>query len=468
MNTILQNQINTYLGKHFVFSANMQDLFQVISETYERAEKEKLSIEQSRELVLADSLKNNESLKQSVLELSKTKIGMMNLLEDLDIEKQGIEQIVHERTKQLSDEKDRIETLVEGMGEGVVAVDRFGKIVLWNKTAISLTGWKAEEATGKPFHDILKIVSEKDRADKSDFVDLAMKTKIGKYLENEVLLIKKDATELPVGASAAPLINSEDECFGAIIVLRDVTFERKIEKAKDQFVSLASHQLRTPLSIIRAYSEMLIDGDGGPLTGLQKEFVDEIHRANIRMIDLVNSFLSVSRIDLGTFRIEPTPSSLANIMDEELKDLELLIRQKKLKVTKTFSKDLPLINVDPKLTGIVLQNILSNAVKYTPNGGSVSLEIKKQPSGILIKISDTGIGIPKEQQSKVFTKLFRADNALMTDNTGTGLGLYIAKAILDESGSKIQFASEENKGTTFVVTLPIEGMKKREGVRGLE
>ena len=148
-----------------------------------------------------------------------------------------------------------------------------------------------------------------------------------------------------------------------------------------------------------------------------------------------------------------------NMLDE----LKLKIEKKKLLITKNFNKDIPIFSIDPKLLCMVFQNLLSNAVEYTPSGGKIELAIsflparvgEKEKGEIQIKISDTGYGIPKNQQDKIFTKFFRADNVRNKDTEGTGLGLYIVKSIVENSGGKIRFESEENKGTTFYITLPL-------------
>jgi signal transduction histidine kinase len=136
-------------------------------------------------------------------------------------------------------------------------------------------------------------------------------------------------------------------------------------------------------------------------------------------------------------------------------------------LNKDYQVDLPIVNADPKLLRIVLQNLLSNAVKYTQEKGKIDLEIKKQDKDILIKIQDNGLGIPKRQQGKIFSKLFRADNVLGKDTDGTGLGLYIVKEVIEQSGGKIWFNSEENKGTSFFVTIPLSGMKEKKGTKVL-
>ena len=213
---------------------------------------------------------------------------------------------------------------------------------------------------------------------------------------------------------------------------------------------------------------MLIDGDAGPLSDKQREYLTEIKNANDRMINLITALLNVSRVDLGVFIVEPEQVNLENIAEGALKDLELNINEKKLLVNKSFEKDLPPIRADLNIIRMIFQNLFSNAVKYTPPAGSITLTIKRDKSNILISVADTGYGIPKNSQSKIFTKMFRADNARVKDPDGTGLGLYIIKETIEKTGGKIWFESTENKGSTFYVEIPLEGMKKKEGSRRLE
>ncbi len=243
---------------------------------------------------------------------------------------------------------------------------------------------------------------------------------------------------------------------------------RSLDLAKDEFVSIASHQLRTPLTALKGYTGMLIDGDAGPLNDKQREYLTEIKNANDRMINLITALLNVSRVDLGVFVVEPEQINLQNVAESALKDLELRINEKKLLINKNFEKDLPPVNADLNIIRMVFQNLFSNAVKYTPPEGSITLTIKKNGFNILISVTDTGYGIPKDAQPKIFTKMFRADNARVKDPDGTGLGLYIIKETIEKTGGKIWFESKENKGSTFYVTIPLKGMKKKEGFRRLE
>jgi len=268
-------------------------------------------------------------------------------------------------------------------------------------------------------------------------------------------------------------------------VAQDVSKSMELSQAKTDFVTIASHQLRTPLSIIKWYVDFLLNEDAGSINPEQKKYLAEVYLSNERLIELVNALLDVSRIDVGTFAIEPESCDMLLVSDNAIKKYSSEINNKDIKFEKKYDK-LPPINLDPRLIGIVFENIISNAIKYTPRGGTVQLVIKKTSKDVLIKISDSGYGIPREQQPNIFTKLFRADNVKKIESVGTGLGLYIVKAVIEKSGGKIWFQSpslelllsegqkdsdipldKRNRGTTFFITIPLKGMKKKIGTKKL-
>jgi len=208
----------------------------------------------------------------------------------------------------------------------------------------------------------------------------------------------------------------------------------------------------------------------GRLKPEQQEYVEEVYHGNQRMVALVNALLNVSRIEMGTFSIEPENANIIHILNDAIDDVLPQIQNKKIDIQRYVPKNMPMLKVDKGLVFIIFQNLISNAVKYTPDKGTVKIfvNINKSKKEINIKVSDTGYGIPKEQQKYIFTKLFRADNVKQLDTVGTGLGLYMAKSIVDHIDGKIWFESKIKKGTTFYVVLPLEGMKKKEGTRRLE
>jgi signal transduction histidine kinase len=261
------------------------------------------------------------------------------------------------------------------------------------------------------------------------------------------------------------------------------TREKEIDKAKTDFVALASHQLRTPLSIIKWYVDFMLEEDAGPLNPDQKRYLKEVYKSNEHLIQLVNALLDASRIDVGTFAIKPEPSDLVAIVEEAVKSYDKELAEKNIKFVRDFDQTLPVINVDPKLTKVVFQNLLDNSVKYTPENGVIGIEIKKSPKDLLIEVYDNGCGIPFDSRPKIFSKLYRAENVKKLESEGTGLGLYIVKAIVEKSGGKIWFesladdksnpvAAKDNggkiaKSTIFYISIPLKGMIKKSGSKEL-
>lgn len=387
-----------------------------------------------------------------------------------------VETQLHLKTKNLEQIKAKDEAIISSIGDGLAAIDENANITMVNRAFEKMLGWKEKEVLGKSIYKILPVVDEngKEVPKSKRLVTKVLKEHID--IAAKVNYLRKDKTFFPVSTNLSP-IAFKGGFIGVVGVFMDITKEKEIDRAKTEFVSLASHQLRTPLSVVKWYSEMLLSGDAGELSDKQKKYLAEVYKGNQRMITLVNSLLNVSRLELGTIKIDPKPTDIVKLAEEEITEFKIQIDQKKLKFDERHSEGLPLFNIDPKLLRPVLQNLFSNAIKYTPDKGKISLDLRLVKRGklagnrkvnedsILIAVSDTGFGIPKNQQNKIFTKLFRADNAWKKDPEGAGLGLYIVKSILDRSGGLIWFESEENKGTTFYVTLPLTGMKKKEGAK---
>jgi len=369
--------------------------------------------------------------------------------------------------------------ILASIDDGVVACDKAGLVVVFNRAAEALTGLSASAALGRPYGRVLKFIRESDGKPSDDFIRSAIKQGRATKMASHTMLVQKNGYKIAVADSTAPVRDPKGALIGCVVVFRDITQEKRIDKAKTEFVSLASHQLRTPLTTVNWYSEMLLAGDVGTLNKKQMEYLQEIYQGSKRMVALVNALLNVSRLELGTFAVNPEPTDIAALMRSVVDGLRPQIGQKNLKFTELSADHLPILQADPQLLRMVVQNILVNAIKYTPDKGSITLELALSDaqgrasqaaagrSHVLIKVSDTGYGIPRSNQDKIFTKLFRADNVRAKDTEGTGLGLYIAKSIVDQSGGRIWFESQEDKGTIFYVTLPLAGMKKKTGTKTL-
>ncbi len=374
----------------------------------------------------------------------------------------GIERDVTEQYK-AEENNQKLAAIVENTHDAVYGKTLDGVVTSWNHGAEKLYGYKGKEMIGK---SVTLIVPE-DKL--TEFNHLMATVKSGRSISNlETQRLRKNGSLVDVSISASPIFNQNHAVIGVSIIGRDITKERQIDKAKTEFVSLASHQLRTPLSAINWYTEMLLDGDAGRINKEQKEYLEQVYRGNQRMVELVNSLLNVSRIDLGTFAVEPVEMRVEDVAKDFVGEIRPQVLAKKQKLVENYSAKLPHIFADPKLVRIVIQNLLTNAVKYTNTGGKIEITIRPDgKANIEIVVTDNGMGIPTGQQDKIFTKLFRADNVRATDTEGTGLGMYIVKSVVESMNGSISFKSKENQGTSFTVKLPVKGVKSRKGDKEL-
>jgi PAS domain S-box-containing protein len=365
-------------------------------------------------------------------------------------------------------ETEQLNLVLSLMGEGLVIVHEGGAIALANQAAGVLVRTAPEEIVGELFTELFPFVYNDGATDtprNPAEEALEQDTIVRVRLNDDWYCMSKDGQRFPVTLSATPFA-VEDQRY-VIVLFHDVTQEKEIDKAKTEFVSLASHQLKTPLSSINWFTEMLLAGDAGHLRKKQREYLKEIVSSSTRMTRLVNELLNVSRLELGTFLVEPEATVLPDIARDVLKELTSQINEKGHTITEEYQEGLPQVAVDRTLTRMILQNLISNAVKYTPDHGNVRVSMRKDEPNLVIEIADSGLGIPAAQQEKIFTKFFRADNAIASEMEGTGLGLYILKAILEQTKGSIRFTSEEGKGTTFIVTIPLTGMPEKKGTRKL-
>jgi PAS domain S-box-containing protein len=355
------------------------------------------------------------------------------------------------------------EALLGSIGDGVVAIDKAGKVIFTNRAAEEMLGLKTSEMIGRPYQEVLQTETENSEKITEDKTPIYQALNFGKKVitdatedkSNTILYYaRKSGAKFPVAITAAPVILN-NQTIGAINVFRDVTIERQVDKAKSEFVSLASHQLRTPLTAIRWYSEYLIGGKAGKLTKKQMEYMNEVYNGNQRMIKLINMMLNISRLEAGKIQVNKVSVDIEKLFEEIIKEQRFEAEAKKQKIIFESKDKLPQIFTDPALAREIFQNLLSNAIKYTPEGGKISCKLTIKNNALLFEIADNGIGIPESQQKNMFQKLFRADNASSISAQGTGLGLYGAKMTTERLGGKIWFESAEGKGTTFFVELPI-------------
>lgn len=292
------------------------------------------------------------------------------------------------------------------------------------------------------------------------------------YNTEDLQTLKIIANELSVGiqnAKAFAEIQAFNETLQAKVNdatkrLRHANSELKeLDEAKDEFISIASHQLRTPLTTVKGYASMISEGDFGKLSAKQKEPVTEILDGSERMNRLVGDLLNVSRIQAGKFYIDAVELDFEQLVAGEVKQLEQLAKSKKVElVYKPPAKKLAPMMLDQNKTEQAVMNLIDNAIHYSasPGGGHVQVSLEVHGNEVVFLVRDDGIGVPRDKQAKLFTKMFRADNAKEVRPDGTGLGLYLVKRVVEDEGGHVVFASEPGKGSTFGFRLPIGGVPK--------
>ncbi|MCK9344634.1 MAG: ATP-binding protein [Candidatus Pacebacteria bacterium] len=380
--------------------------------------------------------------------LEESKRATLNLLEDSWKAKEKLEE-----------EGNKLQTIITSIGDALVLIDLDYKIILVNTKALEVLGMAREELLSKDLRDIMKLYKKKQYVEPKDWPTEEMfrtKEAITSTLEDNLYILTKGrSTQLPVTVSIAPI---NGRFAGAVIVIRDVTSDRVLDEAKSSFISVASHQLRTPLTSIRWYSEMLLSEDAGTLNDSQKDFMKEIHGGAERLYQTVDLLLGISRVENGKVKMNRSLIDLSSFTGDITKELNSQINDKKLTLAVDPSEAVPVaVWLDPLILRQVILNLVSNAIRYTPENGTIKITWRIGDGGkeVIYSVSDSGIGIPAHQKNRIFSKFFRAENARMQVPDGSGLGLALVKDLVEAWGGRVWFESEEGKGSTFFFTVPV-------------
>ncbi len=368
---------------------------------------------------------------------------------------------IYKKNLELLESRRRAEQLLYGLAEAVFAVDESHNITLFNNSLEKILNKKLDEVLNLPVNQVIMLTRENgEPVDVKElcFVEVEEKKKVDG-------LILKGATSdyyVNVRSSIINPLQGQQEC---LVTMVDVTKEKQLEKAKDDFISITSHELRTPMTIIKSYLWMLGAGKGGNLTQKQMEYVNKAAHGTERMLALINDMLSISRMEQGRMEIRIEKLPLKDSIQDTLEDFEIKCKEKSVECKVDIPQDLPQVFADNgKLNEIVI-NLMGNALKFTTQG-SVTISAETLPDEkVRISVQDTGKGIQQEDMKRLFHKFGRLNYSYQTvaESGGTGLGLYIVKLYVEHMGGEVGVSSKgENQGTTFWFTLPTVEMQSKQ------
>jgi PAS domain S-box-containing protein len=374
-----------------------------------------------------------QALEEKTRELEESRKALLNILEDTE-----------EARRRAEEERNKTQTIINTFVDGLLVFDAKNKLILINPKAEEFLEIKESEILGKSTEELKKNPQIKS------LIEI-----IGEKIKDvfrEELPISEDLI-LEVTTSS---VLAGKRKIATLVILHDITREKRIEKMKSEFVSVAAHQLRTPLSIIKWSLSLLLEADSGEISPDQKDLINKAYLTNERMVKLVNDLLNVARIEEGRFVYQPKIVEFDELIKQIFDSLKELAQRKglsfELKIEK--SKKPKVVKVDVEKMALAIKNLIENAITYTDPGGKVLVKLKRKNGQVEFSVKDTGVGIPKSQQERVFSKFFRGSNVVRMETEGTGLGLFITKNIIEAHDGKIWFRSKEGEGTTFFFTLP--------------
>jgi PAS domain S-box-containing protein len=344
--------------------------------------------------------------------------------------------------------RDEFHSILSATRDGLVVADDTGVVTTINRAACEILGVACDQVVGvrATIDSLLGTESCETGADAGVCVPAEIEREIEMADPRRIVYVRQD-----------PIRDSRGELLGSVVTLRDVTTERDVTQMKNEFVSTVSHELRTPLTSIKGYIDLILDGDAGEVDEIQREFLGIVKENTDRLVQLINDMLDISRIESGRIHLNIQPLDVSESLIGTADTFRAVLDQKGHRLELDVEPDLPLVAGDRDRIGQVLINLTSNAIKYSPEGGVVTLGARAEGREVIVSVRDEGLGIAEENLPRMFEQFYRVDSAMTREIGGTGLGLSICKSIVELLGGRIWVETELGKGSTFSFSLPVAG-----------
>lgn len=392
-------------------------------------------------------------IKKDITEHKAAKKPLMSKTQKRTIEDDLTEPMAQltEIAKALDHARSQMSAMLDAANDGMMLLSPEGKILRINESFSRMFSVNETEVLDRPYSDhaehwetvfgndsIVELLLDESDCDKSE--------------ERTFMQEWPVRRELQVYSSSVR--DTEDDYLGKLVVFRDITPEREAERLKSEFVSLVTHEFRTPLTSIKGYAEMMLDGDTGELTDEQREFLETVCRNADYLSELVDELLEVSRIEAGAMRLDIREFDISATIEKVVDQMRPQIERKEQELSIDVPQDVPKVEADERRTSQIILNLVSNAHKYTPSDGNITISAAAERDHVRVDIADNGIGLTEDERDQIFSKFFRADNPETAKERGTGLGLWITRSLVEMQGGEISVQSRPGEGSTFSFTIP--------------
>ena len=354
--------------------------------------------------------------------------------------------------ERISQEKRRVDAILEYSADGVLILDAGHRIVVFNRALAQLTRWPAAEALGQHHNDVIRWARLETDLDLGDAVAGGWPLPSARPLYVEGDLRRRRGGTVSVGITYAPLFDREGRLVNIIADVRDITRFREADEIKSTFISVISHELKTPVALIKGYADTLLRKDACWEPEMMQDSLAVILEEADRLNDLIDNLLDASRLQAGALPLEMDQVALDALAERVAGRFRTQTQVHEIVVR--FPPDLPVAEGDPGRLEQVLNNLVSNAIKYSPEGGTIEITGRASPTDVIVTVADQGLGIPFEEQPRVFERFFRGSRERHQSAPGAGLGLYLAKSIVEAHGGRIWVESVPGEGASFSFSVP--------------